>query len=370
MNIIQLDKNIFCEFLFKKKRQECYPYEYEFTEFIKIYSKKYSIDELNTFLKKIKEQYIENNIMMKKNQNLYLYNYVSCGNANKFIKMNLDKTQTFEHLFFDQKETLLSDIKNFMNIDHYKKFGMKRKLGYLFVGQPGCGKTSIITAIANELKRSVKNVPISLVKTNANFEQVSGILNIDNDMVRPDEIILTFDEIDALDNSQNLLKKINTEKSSEDIKNNQKQNQIPTIIINNKSSDNSDDSTDSTNSINANNDNLNIGILLSKIDGNEEQEGYVIVATANDISDLDPSIYRNGRLKLIKLKYAGREEISQMIMKYTELEITPEQKSNIRNDCVIQTLNIKHFIAKYLLENNFVLNSSSINTIIDSINSM
>ena len=67
--------------------------------------------------------------------------------------------------------------------------------------------------------------------------------------------MLLFDEIDALDSSQNLLKKINTEKSSEDIKNNQKQNQVPTIIINNKSNNDSDDST---NLINPNNDNLNI----------------------------------------------------------------------------------------------------------------
>jgi hypothetical protein len=66
----------------------------------------------------------------------------------------------------------------------------------------------------------------------------------------------------------------------------------------------------------------------------------------------------------------GQNEISQMLNKYCEIEITIEQKNKIRNDCLIQTLNIKTLIAKYLLEKNYSICSDDIDNIINLINNL
>jgi len=334
-------------------------------------SEKYSINELVNWLNNINDEYTRYTENINKIQ--YLYTYTSGEVSNKFVKSFLDKTQTFEHLFFSKKEEILNDIKNFSNVDYYKKFGMKRKLGYLLVGPPGSGKSALVTAISNLLKRSLKNIPISLIKTNSEFEKAYGDLSYDNQILKSDEIIITFDEIDTAYISQKLTKNINNSYNNRQDQETkiEPQSNIPIIIINNDKDDKKVSTSTQSKISNINkDDDLNIGIILSKLDGNENQEGSIIIATCNDISKLDPALYRNGRLKLIELNYAGREEISQMIEKYCDIVLNNDEKNKIRNDCKIQTLNIKHTIAKYLLDKNFSVCSNNIDEIIELINNL
>jgi SpoVK/Ycf46/Vps4 family AAA+-type ATPase len=310
--------------------------------------------------------YIENT-----NKIQYLYTYTSGDSTNKFVKSLLDKTQTFEHLFFEKKNEIINDIKNFSNIKYYEKFGMKRKLGYLLVGPPGSGKSALVTAISNELTRSLKNIPISLIKTNSEFEKAYGYFSYDNQSINSSEIVITFDEIDSAYDSQKLIKSLKNNKSNNEDKSDTQSNISAPVIIINPENKNDNESNPTKNFLNLNKDDkLNIGIVLSKLDGNENQDGLVIIATCNDISKLDPALYRNGRLKLIELKYAGRQEITQMIEKYCEIVLNNKQKNKIRNDCTIQSLNIKHLIAKYLLEKNFSICPDDIDKIIDKINDL
>lgn len=364
IDFIEVDKHIFCAFILKKNKSIYYSNEFVTKEYVVIQSEKYSINELVNWLDSINIQYSE--YIKNTNKIQYLYTYTSGEITNKFVKSMLDKTQTFEHLFFEKKNEIIDDIKNFTNVEYYQKFGLKRKLGYLLVGPPGCGKSALVTAITNELGRSLKNIPISLVKTNNEFEKAYGDFNYDNQSIKSNEIVITFDEIDSAYDSQKLIKNVDQENSSPNTKND---STSPIIIINTDNKNNNESNSKNFSNINSNKDDkLNIGVVLSKLDGNENQEGLVIIATCNDMSKLDPALYRNGRLKLIELKYAGQIEIGQMIEKYCENILSNEQKNKIRNDCLIQTLNIKHLIAEYLLKKKFVVCSDDINEIIKMIN--
>ena len=358
----EIDKDIFCQLVLLSKKGS---YRETNKEHIIISSEKHSINELADYLEDIEKQY--NNYMSERVKNKYLYSYISTKSINKFSKINLDKTQTFEHLFFDKKKEILNDIKNFTNIDYYNKFSFKRKLGYLFCGPPGSGKTALVTAITNELKRSLKSIPISLIDTNSEFEEAYNNTTFDGVNIQLDEIVITFDEIDSALESQNLTKNLSNNNDKIDSSNDKKeQNSNKTIIINNKGEDNEE----SCLKLNKREDILNIGIILSKIDGNECQDGTVIIATCNDKSKLDPALYRNGRLKLIELNYAGSNEIKEMIEKYCEKTLSQSQIEKIRDDKIIQTLNVKHVIAKYLLEKNFDIDDNNVNEIIDNINKL
>ncbi len=68
----------------------------------------------------------------------------------------------------------------------------------------------------------------------------------------------------------------------------------------------------------------------------------IIIATANNISNIDQGVYRNGRLSLINLEYVGRNEIKQMIEPYQGISLTDEQELRIRREKTIQNLIIKN----------------------------
>lgn len=48
----------------------------------------------------------------------------------------------------EHTQMFINDINKLKDIEYYKEHGLKRKKGYLFHGEPGCGKTSTVVAIA------------------------------------------------------------------------------------------------------------------------------------------------------------------------------------------------------------------------------
>merc|ERR1719499_847022 len=73
---------------------------------------------------------------------------------------------TFKNIFFPQKEELIEKIKFFMdNESWYLEHGIPYMFGLLLHGEPGCGKTSTIKAIANMTQRHIVSVPLKNVKT-------------------------------------------------------------------------------------------------------------------------------------------------------------------------------------------------------------
>jgi ABC-type multidrug transport system fused ATPase/permease subunit len=75
-------------------------------------------------------------------------------------------TKTFDNMFFTQKQDLIACLDNFTNNeDEYKRLGIPYTLGLMFHGQPGCGKTTAIKAIARYTKRTIIKIPANRIKT-------------------------------------------------------------------------------------------------------------------------------------------------------------------------------------------------------------
>lgn len=68
----------------------------------------------------------------------------------------INQKKTFNTLYFDSKEILISTLDKFANKTMYPiGIGMENKIGIMLYGPPGTGKTGTISAIANKLKRNI-----------------------------------------------------------------------------------------------------------------------------------------------------------------------------------------------------------------------
>lgn len=322
--------------------------------YIRFFSKK-SSNDINNLLKEINKEYAKEISKITMKQRLYTYkNEINNESKNnkKFNESSLDETQTFDHLFFDQKQEIMDELNLFENKEYYKKFGMKRKIIYLLYGKPGTGKTSIGTSIANYKKRSIKYISFKNLETNDDLDFV-----LDQGLkIERNKCIELFDEIDKTKNS---VFDDNT-KNNKNIEN----DKIPeNIVLSNI------DILDKTHNLN-NKNKLDIGYFLSKIDGNEDQDGIIMVATCNDISKFDFTMYRNGRFKLIEIKYVGRKQITEMIEKYGEVKLSLDKINTIRDDRIIQTLTIKELITQYIFNAHRQINDNDIDILINKINEL
>lgn len=93
--------------------------------------------------------------------------------GSRYTRYRLSDEKTFESLFFREKEHLLTLIDNFSKKSgRYKVKGYPHKLGVLLHGPPGSGKTSLIKVLAQHTGRSIVNVPLARISTNAELQSI------------------------------------------------------------------------------------------------------------------------------------------------------------------------------------------------------
>lgn len=90
-----------------------------------------------------------------------------------YTKSKFQTTRSFSNVFFEQRDTVHERVKFFLHDrSWYEKKGIPYTLGFLFHGDPGCGKTSTVKAIANEGRRHIINVHLAEIKTKAQLQHL------------------------------------------------------------------------------------------------------------------------------------------------------------------------------------------------------
>ena len=253
-------------------------------------------------------------------------------------------TKTFDSMFFDGKEQIIRRIEEYQNEAKYQRLGLPHTLGMLFYGEPGCGKTSAIKAIAAYMNRDIVCVNMSHL-TNINQlrelfmrQNCVGFSGSSNLATRGEKRIYVFEEID--DTHANILDNPFIDRAIKDkIKQESSQKNHLVGLMNELSSAASGSTTtkNTTSSEKQCQDKkercITVGDMLEVLDGLAEAQDRVIIFTTNHPEKIDPALKRPGRIDLVlEFKKLRRVDIDNMYKFWFNKSI-PEDKLAQIEDC-------------------------------------
>lgn len=219
----------------------------------------------------------------------------------------LPVNKTFENLFLslDNHRRLTQALQTYgQSRDMYHRNGIPYKLGLLFSGEPGCGKSSTIYAIARELNRNIYRLRLQNFGSNADFiTAVQGIQAGD---------IVVLEDVDA--NS------ITWHRSAQEAE------QLRQKACGGVTFD----------------------TLLEVLDGYTYLHDTIIIFTTNHPEKLDRALIRPGRIdQQFVFGPADRQQVSAIFRRFFSAELTdeelrqvfPHSTSHIINTAVLPHVN-------------------------------
>eukprot|EP00760_Papus_ankaliazontas_P013134 PhM_4_TR15652/c0_g1_i1/m.61346/K08900/BCS1; mitochondrial chaperone BCS1 len=160
----------------------------------------------------------------------------------------------------NRREKILSDVQSFLSSSQwYHDMGIPYRRGYLLYGPPGCGKSSLVMALAGELQMAICLVALS--NRSVDDDSLNQLLNS-----APKKCIVLLEDIDRAF------------------------------------------SADSR---------VTMSGLLNALDGVAAQEGRVIFMTTNHIEKLTPALIRPGRVDVrVLVSHATSEQIENLFLRF------------------------------------------------------
>lgn len=171
------------------------------TESISIVSEK-SVEEIRSFIDNCYREHILRVYEDKTTDIQYLYKQMPSKDGIRFKKYQMTNATSFDDLYFPEKQKIIE-------LADKLKSGQLTKLSILLHGIPGCGKSSVIKALAKYLGYSVIEVKLSFIQSDAGLMDIfhnkslmfyannDEKFSLQTDHVPLNERIYIFEDIDA-----------------------------------------------------------------------------------------------------------------------------------------------------------------------------
>lgn len=228
-----------------------------------------------------------------------------------FKEYPFDSSKTFENVFFADKDCVMDRIEFFQgNRSWYEKRGVPYTLTFLFHGEPGCGKTSTIKAIANMTQRHIVSISLKNVKTIEDLYKVFYGSEINRRPIPIHKRLFILEDIDC-STLKDTVKKRKAEddpiSSSEEEETAEEENGKNSdgsgVLVNGEEEERSQSDKSRTGKKkrkgkkqDKDKHTLTLADLLEVLDGVMEMKGRMIVMTTNHPEKLDPALIRPGRV--------------------------------------------------------------------------
>ena len=323
----KLNEYITCEFINKniEKSKKNHKDEYQ-TVNIECYSivlstKKKDIKYIQNFVDELYTKYIDfKNESTFKGKMYFSYEGKNKKNKPVWKEFRWQTNKTFDNIFLENKTEILSNIDKLAKMKNFnKRIGRSNQTHILIWGNDfGCGKTSLLKAICNVQfpERHIVNINLGKIKTCKELEDIFMKTTVNGRVLKTKQCIYIIDEIEKCcpillkdykkDNNFDFSSMFKKYSSKFNMETDEEKNDMKKML----------DSltTPSSCSPNDKNDELNLGFILSLIDGPIEYQDRVMIFTANDKDKLHPALIRPGRIDIdIHLKKATIGQIVDII---------------------------------------------------------
>lgn len=199
-----------------------------------------------------------------------------------------------------QMERIYADIKLFLDSEKdYHAAGIPYHRGYMLHGPPGTGKTSMLLALASDLRKNICFMSSNSLKTEKAITELFCFI--------PGNSILVIEDVDTSFAVQD--RKLN-------------------------------DATE--------HERTSLSTMLNAMDGITTPNGMILFMTTNELEVLDDAILRPGRIDVMeKIDYLDEEQLNRMISRFVDhpfqiegsfdiaaMEITPAAISELFKGCL------------------------------------
>jgi hypothetical protein len=287
----------------------------------KLFCYEHDIQYLQSFVDKCNADY-ERRMANKLGTSLYYFDMMTNGKNKKSIQNPLPTThlmytkhkfyttRSFDNVFFEQREKVKKHVEFFLTRkDWYEKKGIPYTLGFLFHGDPGCGKTSTVKAIANTAHRHIINIQLSEIKSKAQLRHlffneeihVYNGITTERYTIPVHERLYVIEDIDAMGDT--ILRR-EWKKPTSSVQEAPKKASDPWL-------DQEEDFKEP----------IDLSFLLNLLDGTLESAGRIIAISSNFPERIDRALIRPGRIDMIiHFKKCNRVILKEMVTSFYDKE--------------------------------------------------
>jgi hypothetical protein len=230
-----------------------------------------------------------------------------------YTKHRFHTTRTFDNVFFEQRLNVKKHVDFFLNRkDWYEKKGIPYTLGFLFHGDPGCGKTSSVKAIANTARRHIINIQLSEIKTKSQLRHLffNDEIHVYNGStterytIPVHERLYVIEDIDAMGDA--VLRR-EWKKPESSVTEKPKKSGDPWL-------DDRDEDIKEP---------IDLSFLLNLLDGTLEASGRIIAVSSNFPERIDRALIRPGRIDMIvHFKKCNSAILNEMVTGFYDKEVS------------------------------------------------
>ena len=307
---IQIEPDIFFELVDMKHSDG----QLESIKF-KLFCYEHEIQNIQSFIDRCNQDY-ERRMANKLGTNLYFFDMMTQSKSKRSVQNKLPDshliytkhlfhtTRTFDNIFFEQREKVRNHVSFFLNRkDWYEKKGIPYTLGFMFHGDPGCGKTSSVKAIANTARRHIINIQLSQIKTKEQLRHlffnddihVSDGLKTEKFTIPVHERLYVIEDIDAMGDTvlERKWKK---------------------PVVEEKKKPEGDAWMQAKLGEEEEFEPIDLSFLLNLLDGTLEASGRILCISSNFPERIDKALIRPGRIDMIvHFRKCNRNILRQMV---------------------------------------------------------
>lgn len=285
----------------------------------KLFCYDHEVQYLQSFVDKCNSAY-DRRMKNKLGTDLYFFDMMTNSKNKKTLQNPLPSThilytqhkfhttRNFDNVFFEQRTKVKKHVDFFLNRkDWYEKKGIPYTLGFMFHGDPGCGKTSTVKAIANTARRHVINIQLSEIKSKAQlrhlfFNEEIHVYNgttTERYTIPIHERLYLIEDIDAMGDAVLERKWKKPEQPKEEKK------KTGDAWMENKLIEEEEKEP------------LDLSFLLNLLDGTLEASGRILCVSSNFPERIDKALIRPGRIDMIvHFKKCNHEILKEMVSSF------------------------------------------------------